>query len=172
MSAENAAPAPASESWKIVLPCTRIEAEAKQLALLQPLGVELVILARYMQILTEGFVALYPAAIINVHHSFLPAFIGARPYHAAHARGVKLIGATSHYVTSVLDDVDQRLPAVIEDPDPVGLNDAGTGHLDEADARLSEAVKDVRFDESLRVRELVARHRGQDCEIVQVKIPA
>jgi len=87
-----------------VTPSTRVEAEARQLALLQSLGIELVILARYMQILTEDFVARYPAAIINVHHSFLPAFIGARPYHAAHARGVKLIGATSHYVTSVLDD--------------------------------------------------------------------
>jgi formyltetrahydrofolate deformylase len=63
-----------------------------------------VVLARYMQILSPGFVARYPSAIINVHHSFLPAFVGARPYHAAHARGVKLIGATSHYVTEVLDD--------------------------------------------------------------------
>ena len=61
-------------------------------------------LARYMQILSPAFVARYPAAIINVHHSFLPAFTGAKPYHAAHARGVKLIGATSHYVTEVLDD--------------------------------------------------------------------
>ena len=87
-----------------VTPATRAEAEAQQLALLAELGVELVVLARYMQILTEDFVTRYPAAIINVHHSFLPAFIGARPYHAAHARGVKLIGATSHYVTSVLDD--------------------------------------------------------------------
>ena len=67
-------------------------------------GIELVILARYMQILSPAFVAKYPAAIINVHHSFLPAFVGARPYHAAHARGVKLIGATSHYVTEILDD--------------------------------------------------------------------
>ena len=83
---------------------TRTEAEACQLVLLEESGVELVVLARYMQILTEDFVTRYPAAIINVHHSFLPAFIGARPYHAAHARGVKLIGATSHYVTSVLDD--------------------------------------------------------------------
>ena len=83
---------------------TRMEVEAHQLLLLEELGVELVVLARYMQILTEDFVTCYPAAIINVHHSFLPAFIGARPYHAAHARGVKLIGATSHYVTSVLDD--------------------------------------------------------------------
>jgi formyltetrahydrofolate deformylase len=87
-----------------VTPTTRAEAERAQLALLQSLHVDLVVLARYMQILTETFVACYPAAIINVHHSFLPAFIGARPYHAAHARGVKLIGATSHYVTSVLDD--------------------------------------------------------------------
>lgn len=83
---------------------TRAEAEAKQLALLARHRVDLVVLARYMQILSPQFVAQYPAAIINVHHSFLPAFTGARPYHAAHARGVKLIGATSHYVTEVLDD--------------------------------------------------------------------
>ena len=87
-----------------VTPDTREDAEAKQLSLLESFEIELVVLARYMQILTENFVARYPAAIINVHHSFLPAFIGARPYHAAHARGVKLIGATSHYVTTVLDD--------------------------------------------------------------------
>ena len=83
---------------------TRAEAEAQQLALLSRHAVDLVVLARYMQILSPAFVAHYPAAIINVHHSFLPAFTGARPYHAAHARGVKLIGATSHYVTEVLDD--------------------------------------------------------------------
>lgn len=83
---------------------TRVEGEARQLAILERYGIELVVLARYMQILSPGFVARYPAGIINVHHSFLPAFIGARPYHAAHARGVKLIGATSHYVTEVLDD--------------------------------------------------------------------
>jgi formyltetrahydrofolate deformylase len=87
-----------------VSPETRADAEAKQLALLESFQIELVVLARYMQILTESFVAHYPSAIINVHHSFLPAFIGARPYHAAHARGVKLIGATSHYVTTMLDD--------------------------------------------------------------------
>ncbi len=83
---------------------TRAEAEAKQLALLSQHQIDLVVLARYMQILSPQFVAHYPAAIINVHHSFLPAFTGARPYHAAHARGVKLIGATSHYATEVLDD--------------------------------------------------------------------
>jgi formyltetrahydrofolate deformylase len=87
-----------------VTPATRAEAEASQLSLLASLQVEFVVLARYMQILSQAFVARYPAAIINVHHSFLPAFVGARPYHAAHARGVKLIGATSHYVTTVLDD--------------------------------------------------------------------
>jgi formyltetrahydrofolate deformylase len=83
---------------------TRSAAEARQLDLLARYRVELVVLARYMQVLSPAFVERFPAAIINVHHSFLPAFTGARPYHAAHARGVKLIGATSHYVTAVLDD--------------------------------------------------------------------
>jgi formyltetrahydrofolate deformylase len=87
-----------------VTAATRAEAETRQLELLARHDVELVVLARYMQILSPEFVGGYPAAIINVHHSFLPAFTGARPYHAAHARGVKLIGATSHYVTEVLDD--------------------------------------------------------------------
>jgi formyltetrahydrofolate deformylase len=79
-------------------------AEAAQLELLRREGIDLVVLARYMQILSPRFVAAYPQRIINVHHSFLPAFIGARPYHQAFERGVKLIGATSHYVTSELDD--------------------------------------------------------------------
>lgn len=87
-----------------VTAATRTDAEARQLQLLAAHDVDLLVLARYMQILSPGFVARYPTAIINVHHSFLPAFTGARPYHAAHARGVKLIGATSHYVTEVLDD--------------------------------------------------------------------
>ncbi|HUO25979.1 MAG TPA: formyltetrahydrofolate deformylase [Candidatus Aquilonibacter sp.] len=65
---------------------------------------DFMVLARYMQILSNEFVAGYPQRIINIHHSFLPAFVGARPYHQAFARGVKLIGATSHYVTEVLDD--------------------------------------------------------------------
>jgi formyltetrahydrofolate deformylase len=83
---------------------TRSEAEAFQTELLARHSIDLVVLARYMQILSPAFVARYPSSIINVHHSFLPAFTGARPYHAAHARGVKLIGATSHYVTDLLDD--------------------------------------------------------------------
>jgi formyltetrahydrofolate deformylase len=83
---------------------SRAASEARQLEILTRHGVELVVLARYMQVLSPEFVERYPAGIINVHHSFLPAFTGAKPYHAAHARGVKLIGATSHYVTEVLDD--------------------------------------------------------------------
>ena len=79
-------------------------AEQRQLELLEKHGVGLVVLARYMQVLSPEFVARYPRRIINVHHSFLPAFSGARPYHAAFQRGVKLIGATSHYVTEILDD--------------------------------------------------------------------
>jgi formyltetrahydrofolate deformylase len=83
---------------------TRVELERRQMELLEVQRIELVVLARYMQILSAEFVGRYPAAIINVHHSFLPAFTGARPYHGAHERGVKLIGATSHFVTEVLDD--------------------------------------------------------------------
>jgi len=80
------------------------EAEDEQRRLLSAESIDLIVLARYMQILSPEFVEEYPVRIINVHHSFLPAFIGARPYHAAFQRGVKLIGATSHYVTAALDD--------------------------------------------------------------------
>ena len=79
-------------------------AEAAQLALLRSSAVDLVILARYMQVLSPAFVKRFPRRIINIHHSFLPAFHGGRPYHQAFERGVKLIGATSHYVTEKLDD--------------------------------------------------------------------
>ncbi len=78
--------------------------EEKQVALLREHSISLVVLARYMQILSPQFVRRYPQRIINVHHSFLPAFSGARPYHRAFERGVKLIGATSHYVTEKLDE--------------------------------------------------------------------
>ena len=79
------------------------EQEQKQRALLEQHRVELVILARYMQIVSNEFVSHYPNRIINIHHSFLPAFPGARPYHSAYERGVKIIGATSHFVTADLD---------------------------------------------------------------------
>lgn len=82
----------------------KAEAEAQQFALFDQHGIDLIVLARYMQILSPEFVKRYPTKIINIHHSFLPAFIGARPYHRAFERGVKLIGATSHYVTEVLDE--------------------------------------------------------------------
>ncbi|MEH7332497.1 formyltetrahydrofolate deformylase [Neobacillus drentensis] len=82
----------------------REQVEEKQLHLLKEYDVDLIVLARYMQILTPNFVAANPNKIINIHHSFLPAFIGARPYERAYGRGVKLIGATSHYVTNDLDE--------------------------------------------------------------------
>ncbi len=85
-------------------PGDKAGAERRQLELLREHAVDFVVLARYMQILSADFVRRYPQRIINVHHSFLPAFSGARPYHRAFERGVKLIGATSHYVTETLDD--------------------------------------------------------------------
>jgi formyltetrahydrofolate deformylase len=79
------------------------EQEEREIELLKAHNIDFIVLARYMQILSENFVEQFPDRIINIHHSFLPAFSGAKPYHAAHDRGVKIIGATSHYVTSELD---------------------------------------------------------------------
>jgi formyltetrahydrofolate deformylase len=79
------------------------EQEEKEIKLLKEKGIDFIVLARYMQILSADFIPAFPNKIINIHHSFLPAFAGAKPYHAAHERGVKIIGATSHYVTSELD---------------------------------------------------------------------
>ena len=91
-----------------VIPVTKenkVEAEGKQLEALRPHGIDLIVLARYMQVLSSDFIRHYPPHhIINIHHSFLPAFIGGRPHQQAYDRGVKLVGATSHYVTEVLDD--------------------------------------------------------------------
>lgn len=81
----------------------KAEQETAQLALLKKAQIDFVVLARYMQILSDDFVSALPNQVINIHHSFLPAFAGAKPYHAAYARGVKIIGATSHYVTAELD---------------------------------------------------------------------
>ena len=80
------------------------KAEEAALALLHAHKIDLIVLARYMQILSTDFINRYPNRIINIHHSFLPAFIGAKPYHRSYERGVKLVGATSHYVTEVLDE--------------------------------------------------------------------
>jgi formyltetrahydrofolate deformylase len=90
-------------------------AEAAQLSLLHDDKIDLVVMARYMQVLSESFLAACGCPVINIHHSFLPAFAGARPYHQAHARGVKLIGATAHYATAVLDDG----PIIQQDVSPV-----------------------------------------------------
>jgi formyltetrahydrofolate deformylase len=95
------------------------QAEAQQFALFDQYEIDLIVLARYMQILSPDFVARYPKQIINIHHSFLPAFIGARPYHRAFERGVKLIGATSHYVTEVLDEG----PIIEQDIDRISHRD-------------------------------------------------
>lgn len=86
-----------------ITPETKPEQEAKQLALLQQYNIDLVVLAKYMQVLSPDFIAKFPQ-IINIHHSFLPAFPGANPYHRAFDRGVKIIGATAHYVTQDLDE--------------------------------------------------------------------
>ena len=87
-----------------IAPDNKDAQEERELALLEEYGAELIVLARYMQVLTPRFVQAFPNRIINIHHSFLPAFIGKKPYHQAYERGVKLIGATSHYVTTQLDE--------------------------------------------------------------------
>ena len=102
-----------------ITPDTKADVEQQQLELLSQRKVDLIVLARYMQVLSPNFVEAFPRRIINVHHSFLPAFTGARPYHAAFARGVKLIGATSHYVTEVLDEG----PIIEQDVTRISQND-------------------------------------------------
>jgi len=90
-----------------VIPVTKENkpgAEQQELDLLRKNNIDLIVLARYMQVLSTEFIRHYPQQIINIHHSFLPAFVGAKPHHQAYERGVKLIGATAHYITEVLDD--------------------------------------------------------------------
>jgi formyltetrahydrofolate deformylase len=98
---------------------TKAEVEAAEFALFEQYNIDLIVLARYMQILSPTFVQRYPQRIINIHHSFLPAFIGAKPYHRAFERGVKLIGATGHYVTEVLDEG----PIIEQDIDRISHRD-------------------------------------------------
>lgn len=98
-----------------VAPEMKADQEAAMLTLLDEADVDLVVLARYMQILSPAVVDAYPERIVNIHHSFLPAFAGGRPYHQAHDRGVKVIGATAHYVTADLDEgpiIDQDVARV------------------------------------------------------------
>ncbi|MGH9107732.1 MAG: formyltetrahydrofolate deformylase [Acidimicrobiales bacterium] len=107
---------------------TRASQEAALLGLLEAAGVELVVLARYMQVLSEAVIGRFPARVINIHHSFLPAFSGARPYNQAHARGVKLIGATAHYATAELDQgpiIEQDTTRVSHRDGPADLARSG-----------------------------------------------
>ena len=103
-----------------VTPATKPAQEAEVQQVLRDHGVDLVVLARYMQILTPGFTDAWPNRIINIHHSFLPAFVGAKPYHQAHDRGVKIIGVTAHYATAELDDG----PIIAQDVVPVSHRDS------------------------------------------------
>ncbi|MFI6309855.1 formyltetrahydrofolate deformylase [Nocardia fusca] len=98
---------------------TKAEQEAKLVSLIEEHRVELVVLARYMQILSDDLAGYLQGRCINIHHSFLPGFKGAKPYHQAHARGVKLIGATAHYVTGDLDEG----PIIAQDVEPVSHRD-------------------------------------------------
>jgi formyltetrahydrofolate deformylase len=109
-------------------PEARAEQETAVLEVLGEHGVDLVVMARYMQILSPRFIASYPNRIINIHHSFLPAFVGANPYRQAHDRGVKLIGATAHYATDDLDEgpiIDQETARVTHRDDVPRLTRAG-----------------------------------------------
>jgi formyltetrahydrofolate deformylase len=99
---------------------SRARHEVELVKLLRGYDVDLVVLARYMQILGTTVLDAYPSRIINIHHSFLPAFVGARPYHQAQERGVKIIGATAHYATSVLDEG----PIIAQDVEPVSHRDS------------------------------------------------
>ena len=101
---------------------TKMEQEAEIWRLIRETGTELVVLARYMQVLSDGLSAKLAGRCINIHHSFLPGFKGAKPYHQAHARGVKLIGATAHYVTSDLDEG----PIIEQDVEPISHRDTPT----------------------------------------------
>ncbi|MBA0053264.1 formyltetrahydrofolate deformylase [Streptomyces sp. AJS327] len=120
---------------------TKPEAEGRLLRLVADEGVELVVLARYMQVLSENLCRELSGRIINIHHSFLPSFKGAKPYHQAHARGVKLIGATAHYVTADLDEgpiIEQEVERVGHEATPEQL--VAVGRDVECQA-LARAVK-------------------------------
>ena len=124
-----------------VTPATKATAEADLLALVEEYDVELVVLARYMQILSDGLCAVLRGRSINIHHSFLPGFKGAKPYHQAYDRGVKLVGATAHYVTADLDEgpiIEQEVIRIDHTHDPRALQTVGR----DAEAQaLSRAVR-------------------------------
>jgi formyltetrahydrofolate deformylase len=102
-----------------VTPETKAAQEAQIKAIIEDSGAELIVLARYMQILSDDMATYLSGRCINIHHSFLPGFKGAKPYHQAHARGVKMIGATAHYVTADLDEG----PIIVQDVEPISHSD-------------------------------------------------
>lgn len=125
---------PVSESYALPFESFSVEKESKpqaeleQLAWIKDQGVELVILARYMQVLSKNFLEQVGCPVINIHHSFLPSFAGAKPYHQAYQRGVKLIGATAHYVTEDLDEgpiIEQDVARVSHRHEPRDLAEKG-----------------------------------------------
>ncbi|WP_062069784.1 formyltetrahydrofolate deformylase [Demequina sediminicola] len=137
-----------------VTPETKADAEAELLALVAELDVELVVLARYMQILSPELSAALHGKAINIHHSFLPSFKGARPYFQAHDRGVKLIGATAHYVTSDLDEgpiIEQEVERVDHSHTPQSLTAVG------ADVERRALARAVRWHADHRI--LLDGHR-------------
>lgn len=120
---------------------TKPQAEAKLLELVEQYDIDLVVLARYMQILSDDLSQKLAGKAINIHHSFLPGFKGAKPYHQAHARGVKMIGATAHYVTADLDEgpiIEQEIIRVNHNYDPRALSQVGQSAESQA---LSRAVQ-------------------------------
>ena len=137
-----------------VTPETKPEAEARLLALVDELDVELVVLARYMQILSPSLAEALHGRAINIHHSFLPSFKGARPYYQAHDRGVKLIGATAHYVTADLDEgpiIEQEVERVDHSYTPDSLTAVG------ADVERTVLARAVRWHAEHRI--LLDGHR-------------
>jgi formyltetrahydrofolate deformylase len=135
-------------------PGRKADTEQRILRLLKEHHIDLVVLARYMQILSEEFVQNYPHRIINIHHSFLPAFLGAKPYHRAYERGVKLIGATSHYVTETLDDG----PIIEQDVTRISHRDA-VGDLIQKGKDLERMVLSRAVQWHLESRVLVYHNR-------------
>ncbi|NYI78893.1 formyltetrahydrofolate deformylase [Nocardioides panzhihuensis] len=124
-----------------VTPETKPQAEQRMLDLVEAYDIDLVVLARYMQILTDGLCRQLEGRAINIHHSFLPGFKGAKPYHQAHARGVKLVGATAHYVTADLDEgpiIEQEVNRVDHSYTPQALANVGQ---DAECLALSRAVR-------------------------------
>lgn len=124
-----------------ITPENKAAQEERELAELEDHDIDLIILARYMQILSPAFVRRYPNRIINIHHSFLPAFAGGKPYHQAYERGVKIIGATSHYVTEALDDGPIIAQDVIEISHRDSINDIKMKGKDIERIVLAKAVR-------------------------------